>query len=94
MKPPAAATNKPTSKSTRRPTWTSTPRAKSTVRHVQPHITHRTGKDGKQYRQYAGYPGWYLVGVWPVGYGSAHGCTVPGQEGDGIDDVDDIFDGD
>ncbi|MEU4703344.1 hypothetical protein [Nonomuraea dietziae] len=58
---------------------------------AQPKLTYRTGRDDKQYRQYPGYAGWYPVSVWPIGYGDAYGCTVPGQESDGIDD---IFNGD
>ncbi|MET7335962.1 hypothetical protein [Nonomuraea sp. NPDC005650] len=61
----------------------------------QPKVTYRTGTDHQQYRHFDGFPGWYPVGVWPYGYADQYGCAVvSGQEGDGIDDLDDLIDGD
>lgn len=48
----------------------------------QPTVTRYLGGD---YRVYPGYPGFYPVGVWPVGYGDAYGCH-PLQEGRPVDD--------
>ncbi|MFG1977031.1 hypothetical protein ACGFJC_47530 [Nonomuraea fuscirosea] len=92
-KPYTPPTAKPYTPTTRAPYMPPTSKP-YIIRQQQPKPVYRTGKDHRQYRRYDGYSGWYPVGVWPYGYADQYGCTVPGQEGDGIDDLDDVFDGD
>ncbi|TMR92403.1 hypothetical protein [Nonomuraea basaltis] len=94
QQPQTRTTPQPSRTTTNRLPSTAAPKPTSRATRTQPKVTYRAGRDGKQYRHFDGYPGWYVVGVWPYGYADANGCTVPGQEGDGIDDFDDIFDGD
>jgi hypothetical protein len=39
----------------------------------QPVIVNYYGHD---YRTYYGYPGYYPIGVWPMGYGAHYGCVA------------------
>jgi hypothetical protein len=48
----------------------------------QPTVTRYRDHD---VRVYPGFPGYYPVGVWPIGYGERYGC-VPLQEGQPDDD--------
>ncbi|QNE18159.1 hypothetical protein F1D05_09970 [Kribbella qitaiheensis] len=44
----------------------------------QPVIVNYHGYD---YRTYPNYPGYYPVGVWPVGYGAHYGCAADRESG-------------
>ncbi|WP_329431063.1 hypothetical protein OG339_48745 (plasmid) [Streptosporangium sp. NBC_01495] len=56
------------------------------VHKSQPTKVYFTNRYGRRYVQYPGYPGYYVIGVYPVTYGAAYGCT-PAEVGEPVQDI-------